>query len=77
MNTPTKPRSSSSKPAVSSAPSASPPSASAPSREQTSVGSSLFAQPLMLQAVPLEGAVAHTDPSNSPEARANPSHRRA
>lgn len=38
-------------------------------REQTSVGSSLFAQPLMLQAVPLEGASA-TDPTGSPEARA-------
>lgn len=37
-------------------------------KEQTSVGSSLFAQPLMLQAVPLEGAVvAATD---SPEERA-------
>lgn len=38
-------------------------------KEQTSVGSSLFAQPLMLQAVPLEGdAVA--DSANSPEDRA-------
>ena len=36
-------------------------------REQTSVGSSLFAQPLMLQAVPLEG---ESTASNSPEARA-------
>ena len=36
-------------------------------REQTSVGSSLFAQPLMLQAVPLEGAAA---PADSPESRA-------
>ena len=36
-------------------------------KEQTSVGSSLFAQPLMLQAVPLEGDVA---PAESPEARA-------
>ena len=42
-------------------------------REQTSVGSSLFAQPLMLQAVPLPGAVsasvAGVD-SDSPETRA-------
>jgi excinuclease ABC subunit C len=38
-------------------------------REQTSVGSSLFAQPLMLQAVPLEGDVTD-DPANSPEQRA-------
>ncbi|WP_260706334.1 excinuclease ABC subunit UvrC [Edaphobacter flagellatus] len=37
-------------------------------KEQTSVGSSLFAQPLMLQAVPLEGEV--VDTANSPEARA-------
>ncbi|MBS1820674.1 MAG: excinuclease ABC subunit C [Acidobacteria bacterium] len=37
-------------------------------KEQTSVGSSLFAQPLMLQAVPLEGAA--SDASNSPEDRA-------
>ncbi|WP_158945703.1 excinuclease ABC subunit C [Granulicella sp. S190] len=36
-------------------------------REQTSVGSSLFAQPLMLQAVPLEG---EPTASNSPETRA-------
>ena len=36
-------------------------------REQTSVGSSLFAQPLMLQAVPLEGEAAAAD---SPETRA-------
>jgi excinuclease ABC subunit C len=38
-------------------------------REQTSVGSSLFAQPLMLQAVPLEGASADGVQS-SPETRA-------
>jgi len=38
-------------------------------REQTSVGSSLFAQPLMLQAVPLEGEPA-AGTSNSPEERA-------
>ena len=38
-------------------------------REQTSVGSSLFAQPLMLQAVPLEGEVA-TGAADSPESRA-------
>ena len=38
-------------------------------REQTSVGSSLFAQPLMLQAVPLDGA-STPDPTGSPEARA-------
>ena len=37
-------------------------------KEQTSVGTSLFAQPLMLQAVPLEGEP--TDVSNSPEDRA-------
>jgi hypothetical protein len=37
-------------------------------KEQTSVGSSLFAQPLMLQAVPLEGRPA--EPVNSPEERA-------
>jgi excinuclease UvrABC nuclease subunit len=37
-------------------------------KEQTSVGSSLFAQPLMLQAVPLEGG--GTAPSDSPEERA-------
>ncbi len=38
-------------------------------REQTSVGSSLFAQPLMLQPVPLEGAPA-TESPDSPESRA-------
>jgi excinuclease ABC subunit C len=38
-------------------------------REQTSVGSSLFAQPLMLQAVPLDGEPT-ADPVNSPEDRA-------
>jgi hypothetical protein len=37
-------------------------------KEQTSVGSSLFAQPLMLQAVPLEGAAIEV--VNSPEDRA-------
>ncbi len=37
-------------------------------KEQTSVGSSLFAQPLMLQAVPLEGEP--TPASESPEERA-------
>jgi len=37
-------------------------------KEQTSVGSSLFAQPLMLQAVPLEGEA--TMPAESPEERA-------
>ncbi|MDE1176594.1 MAG: excinuclease ABC subunit C [Edaphobacter sp.] len=37
-------------------------------KEQTSVGSSLFAQPLMLEAVPLEGEAADT--TNSPEQRA-------
>lgn len=37
-------------------------------KEQTSVGSSLFAQPLMLQAVPLEGE--GTGPADSPEERA-------
>jgi len=37
-------------------------------KEQTSVGSSLFAQPLMLQAVPLEGAA--VAPADSPEERA-------
>ena len=37
-------------------------------KEQTSVGSSLFAQPLMLQAVPLEGEDA--SPVNNPEERA-------
>ena len=36
-------------------------------KEQTSVGSSLFAQPLMLAAVPLEGA---ETPADSPEVRA-------
>ncbi len=36
-------------------------------KEQTSVGSSLFAQPLMLQAVPLEG---EATPAESPELRA-------
>ncbi|MBS1800689.1 MAG: excinuclease ABC subunit C [Acidobacteria bacterium] len=36
-------------------------------KEQTSVGSSLFAQPLMLQAVPLEGEAG--DKSDSPEDR--------
>jgi len=39
-------------------------------REQTSVGSSLFAQPLMLQAVPLEGDPAASSTANSPEERA-------
>jgi excinuclease ABC subunit C len=39
-------------------------------REQTSVGSSLFAQPLMLQAVPLEGEPAAYNTSISPENRA-------
>ncbi|HXC94073.1 MAG TPA: hypothetical protein VNU92_00150 [Edaphobacter sp.] len=43
-------------------------------REQTSVGSSLFAQPLMLQAIPLDpepAATANPDsPANSPEERA-------
>ena len=39
-------------------------------REQTSVGSSLFAQPLMLQAVPLEGGPAAGSATNSPEDRA-------
>jgi excinuclease ABC subunit C len=38
-------------------------------REQTSVGSSLFAQPLMLQAVPLEGEPVTA--AESPEERAN------
>lgn len=37
-------------------------------KEQTSVGSSLFAQPLMLQAVPLEGEP--STPAESPELRA-------
>jgi hypothetical protein len=40
-------------------------------REQTSVGSSLFAQPLMLQAVPLEGEPAAGGVTNSPEERAS------
>jgi excinuclease ABC subunit C len=41
-------------------------------KEQTSVGSSLFAQPLMLQAVPVEdaGAPAEPTPAESPEIRA-------
>ena len=40
-------------------------------KEQTSVGSSLFAQPLMLQAIPLEGAVDDADrAASSPEQRA-------
>jgi hypothetical protein len=39
-------------------------------REQTSVGSSLFAQPLMLQAVPLEGEATPDSALNSPEDRA-------
>jgi hypothetical protein len=40
-------------------------------KEQTSVGSSLFAQPLMLQAVPLEGDAAEVvDAASSPEDRA-------
>ena len=38
-------------------------------KEQTSVGSSLFAQPLMLQAVPLEGAP--IEAVNNPEERAS------
>jgi excinuclease ABC subunit C len=40
-------------------------------KEQTSVGSSLFAQPLMLQAVPLadSGAPVETTPAESPELR--------
>lgn len=38
-------------------------------REQTSVGSSLFAQPLMLQAVPLEGKPVAPEAVNSPEDR--------
>ena len=36
-------------------------------KEQTSVGSSLFAQPLMLQAIPLEGS--EVTPAESPETR--------
>jgi len=41
-------------------------------KEQTSVGSSLFAQPLMLQAIPLEDPAmpAEPTPAESPEARA-------
>jgi excinuclease ABC subunit C len=39
-------------------------------KEQTSVGSSLFAQPLMLQAVPLEGEPVVDGVANSPEKRA-------
>jgi len=39
-------------------------------KEQTSVGSSLFAQPLMLQAVPLEGEPLATGATESPETRA-------
>jgi excinuclease ABC subunit C len=39
-------------------------------REQTSVGSSLFAQPLMLQAVPLDGEPVADTAANSPEDRA-------
>jgi excinuclease ABC subunit C len=39
-------------------------------REQTTVGSSLFAQPLMLQAVPLEGEATSDNTINSPEDRA-------
>ena len=39
-------------------------------REQTSVGSSLFAQPLMLQAVPLSGADLASAAPDSPETRA-------
>jgi hypothetical protein len=38
-------------------------------KEQTSVGSSLFAQPLMLQAIPLEGEPTQS-PAESPELRA-------
>jgi excinuclease UvrABC nuclease subunit len=38
-------------------------------KEQTSVGSSLFAQPLMLQAVPLEGTA--VEAANNPEERAS------
>jgi excinuclease ABC subunit C len=38
-------------------------------REQTTVGSSLFAQPLMLQAIPLDGDPANATP-DSPEERA-------
>ncbi len=39
-------------------------------KDQTSVGSSLFAQPLMLQAVPLEGG-ASPETANNPEERAS------
>jgi excinuclease ABC subunit C len=39
-------------------------------KEQTSVGSSLFAQPLMLQAVPLAGEPGEGSSANSPEDRA-------
>jgi excinuclease ABC subunit C len=39
-------------------------------KEQTSVGSSLFAQPLMLQAVPLQGEAGAGNPESSPEERA-------
>jgi excinuclease ABC subunit C len=39
-------------------------------KEQTSVGSSLFAQPLMLQAVPLDGEPVADNAANSPEDRA-------
>jgi hypothetical protein len=39
-------------------------------KEQTSVGSSLFAQPLMLQAVPLAGEPTAGSAANSPEDRA-------
>jgi excinuclease ABC subunit C len=39
-------------------------------KEQTSVGSSLFAQPLMLQAVPLAGEPTAASAPNSPEDRA-------
>jgi excinuclease ABC subunit C len=39
-------------------------------KEQTSVGSSLFAQPLMLQAIPLEGEPVADSAANSPEDRA-------
>ncbi len=42
-------------------------------KEQTSVGSSLFAQPLMLQAVPLEGeaAVAEDSPEEQSQRRSS------
>jgi excinuclease ABC subunit C len=39
-------------------------------KEQTSVGSSLFAQPLMLQAIPLDGEPVADSAANSPEDRA-------